>query len=75
MTAETDEQAFEILRSRQIDCVLLWPQKAKPDAKEQSKEDLTFSHRLCEGQITPWLKKVKLPENMADGFLVFETDF
>ena len=75
LTAQTDDQALEIIEKRGIDIMILHLKKIPTDINVLFKGTSIFSQRLREGQVPPWLKKVELPENLSEDFLMFETDF
>ncbi|MHC4951293.1 MAG: hypothetical protein ACYTEU_09975 [Planctomycetota bacterium] len=75
MTAENDGIAFEILQSRRTDIILLCPNSTESRMYTKPGQTSTFYQRLCEGQIPEWLKRVELPENLSDDFLLFEVMF
>jgi hypothetical protein len=75
MTAQTDDHAFKILRSRQIEMILLCPKSPESAMYSKPSQTSTFYRRLCEGQVPLWLNKVELPENLNEDFLIFETIF
>jgi hypothetical protein len=73
MTAETDEQALEIIKKRGINLILLCPESTESVVYSKPGHESTFYKRLCEGVIPDWLRKVKLPCDLSSSFLLFET--
>jgi hypothetical protein len=73
MTADTNEQAREIVQRRGINLVLLCPKSAEWVVYSKPGHESTFYKRLCEGVIPHWLRKVKLPSDLSSSFLLFET--
>jgi hypothetical protein len=73
MTADTDEQALEIIKKRGIDLILLCPKPTESAFYSKPGHESTFYKRLCEGVIPDWLRKVKLPSDLSSSFLLFET--
>ena len=75
MTAKTDDVAFKIFQNRRTDMILLCPKSN--ESTVYSKPDRTdiFYRRLCDGHMPDWLKKVELPENLTEDFLLFEVTY
>ena len=69
-SAQTDEQAREIIEKRRVDLILLDPESA--ERRLYCKEDSsTFYRRLCDGHVSEWCRRVELPADLGD-FLLFE---
>ncbi|MHC4962213.1 MAG: hypothetical protein ACYTGA_08840, partial [Planctomycetota bacterium] len=75
MTAQTDDHAFKILRSRQIEMILLCPKSAESAMYSKPSQTSTLYRRLIKGQVPEWLKRVELSENLSEDFLLFDTNF
>ena len=72
MTAQTDARAFELIRQRRLDIILI-----RPDSKEKFYNaapdgDSTFYRRLQADSFPDGLRKVQLPKNLATDFIMFE---
>jgi hypothetical protein len=73
MTAETDEEALEIIQRRGIDLILLCPKSIESALYSKPEQSTNFYRRLCEDTIPNWLKKVELPSDLSSSFILFET--
>jgi hypothetical protein len=73
MTANTDEQALEIIRKRSIDMILLCPESSEFAVYSKPGHESTFYKRLLAGSIPDWLRKVELPSDLSSSFILFET--
>lgn len=73
MTADTDEQALEIIRKRSIDMILLCPESSELAVYSKPGHESTFYKRLLAGSIPDWLRKVELPSDLSSSFILFET--
>jgi hypothetical protein len=72
MTAQTEKTAFEIIRQRQLDMILICPKSVEDIFRHESEEISTFYQRLQEDTPPEGIKKVTLPENLADDFMMFK---
>ena len=73
MTADTDEEAFEIIQKRDIDRILLCPKSTETVVYSKPGHESTFYQRLREDTIPNWLRKVELPSDLSSSFILFET--
>jgi hypothetical protein len=72
MTADTDEQALEIIKKRGINLILLCPESTESVFYFKSGQKSIFYKRLLNGTIPKWLRKVELPSDLSSSFLLFE---
>jgi hypothetical protein len=74
MMAQTDDQALEIIRQRGLDIVLICPNAMEDIFRPRDENTSTFYQRLQEKPPPKGLKRVHLPEDLSDDFLLFEID-
>jgi hypothetical protein len=73
MTADTDEQAHNIIRKRGVNLILLCPKSTESVFYFKSVQKSSFYKRLLNNTIPNWLRKVELPPDLSSSFLLFET--
>lgn len=72
MSAQTDNEAYQLLRQREADLILLVPESTEKVFYQNTKRNDTFYKRLLSGQYPEWLRPVKLPENLRDYMQLYE---
>jgi hypothetical protein len=71
MSASTDRKALEIIRGRKVDLILICaPRDDKWYVREDGRE--TFYDRLSADKIPPWIRKVRLPDDVSEDFRLYE---
>ena len=73
MTADTDQEALNLIRKRNIDLILLCPQSTESIFYSKPEQISTFYKRLLDDMIPNWLRKVELTSDLSSSFLLFET--
>jgi hypothetical protein len=72
MTAETDQEAFELLRMRKVDYILLYPESSEKVIYLNTKSQDTFYRRLLAGQYPLWLRPLILPPELAGEIIIYK---
>ena len=75
MSAEKDDQAFEIIKKRRPDLLLICPENLKDNfyAREDGKE--TLYQRLASGNTPQWLSQVTIPEKDSGNFKLYYVQY
>jgi len=71
MSASTDEEAFEIIRERQVDLILTCATREDKLYIRQDGRD-TFYDRISEGKVPSWVREVGLPDDVCGDFRLYE---
>ncbi len=72
MTIEDDTAAYDLIRKRNINMILICPRGSENTMLAAVKEKNNFYNRLKAGYYPEWLQPISLPENIKETFYLYE---
>lgn len=71
MQAKTEEEAQGILKSREVDLILLCPNSGERRYYSLPTEEAKFYDNLLAGKLPKWINELSLPPDVSDHFRLF----
>ena len=72
MTAVTDEQAYQKIRKRGINVIILCLESNESEIYSLPTQESTFYQRLRQNQLPSWIESLPLPTELSSSFKVFQ---